>query len=136
VNQAGDYYVQCPYTAHPLLSWSPIIALGGIVVSSSGMKWGSYTKASRLKALTWGLEFLVGIEGMYIAFISLSGQAVFESYVGLLGYPLGFFFVLDSLRRQRAGRAAMVIATITILIVSAIFLFFALMFAVMMSEYP
>lgn len=136
VDQAGDYYAQCPYTAHPLFSWSPIIALSGLVVASIGVRiLGSKQSSLETKA-TLILESLAGIEGIWISFVSLFGQAVFESFLGLLGYPLGFFLVIDGLRRLKVGKTALILASVAILIFSGIIFFYALLAAVVLSEYP
>jgi hypothetical protein len=134
VNQAGDYYFLCPYTAYPLFPWSPLIALVGLLIGWIGVRGSSPMSVPFLGRFTWGLEILAGIEGIYISWVSLLGQAVFESYIGLLGYPLGFLFVLDGLRRPKAGRAVIALTAIAILVLSGILFFLVSIAAMMMSD--
>jgi len=42
------------------------------------------------------VEVLTGVEAVMVAFVSLFERPEFESFLGLLGYPIGFLLVLLS----------------------------------------
>lgn len=130
--QQGDYYVECPWTEHALFYWSPIVALAGILMSSVAVAADIDRWTRRLSTV---LEAAVGIEGMIIAFGTLLASYVLASIPGLLGYPIGFFAVLHSMRRMGARGSALVSAAVVILFVSGIVFFLMLVASIGMSEY-
>jgi len=137
VNQAisGDYYLECPYSNHRLLFWSPIIALSGVLLVSVGIRMTRGRPLVLVTKFAPAVEALTGVEAMIAAFFSLFMRPEFESFLGLLGYPIGFLLVLDGLRRSKASRGEIVSAAVMILLISGVFFFFALIVAMGMSEY-
>lgn len=135
VNQImeGDYYLECPSTEHPLFYWNPIIALPGILTFSLGSRRFHIDPWTRRLSVL--LEALVGFEGIVIAFGTLLGPWIFEAIPGLLGYPIGFFAVLHSMRRAGAGALAQISVASLILLVSGIVFFLMLIASIGMSEY-
>jgi hypothetical protein len=136
VNQTirGDYYLECPYTNHRLLFWSPVIALSGVLFVSVGIRTTRGKPLLPMPNFAAAVEVLTGAEAMIAAFFSLFMRPEFETYVGLLGYPIGFLLVLDGLRRRKASHGEIVSAAVIILLISGVF-FFALIGAMAMSEY-
>lgn len=137
VNQTikGDHYLQCPYTNHRLLFWSPIIALSGVSLVSVGIRATRGKLLVLMPKFAAAVEVLTGAEAMIAAFFSLFMRPEFETYVGLLGYPIGFLLVLDGLRRSKVSLGGIVSAAVMILLISGVFFFFALIGAMAMSEY-
>lgn len=131
----GDYYLQCPYTNHRLLFWSPIVALSGVLLFSAGIRVTRGKLFDRMSEFGPMVEALTGVEGMIVAFVSLFQRPEVETYVGLLGYPIGFLLVLDGLRRSKGSVAGIVSAAVMILLISAVIFFFALVAGMAISEY-
>jgi len=134
VNEQGHYYVECPYTDHPLFSWSPILAVVGVAVLSPVFA-GQEKRVSWPFRFVWILEILAGFEGMWIAFISLSGRLELRTYIGLLGWPIGFTLFLDGLRRNRVPKWAIVLAGLLVFLVSGWLYVMMALVAGMLSEY-
>ena len=128
----GDYYLECPIIDYPLLYWSPVIALVGILAFSlgSGLQIGRWTR--RLSLL---LEGLAGLEGILVAFWTLLGPWRFEAIPGLLGYPIGLFAILHSMRRTGAGASQLAMTAMIILFISGAVFFLMLIASIGMSEY-
>ena len=129
--QQGDYYVECPWTEHALFYWSPTLALAGILLSSLA-EVADIGRRTRLWSAM--LEAAVGIEAMIIAFVTLLAPWLPGSIPGLLGYPIGFFAVIHSMRRMGARGSALVSAAVVILFVSGIVFFFMLAWTMGASE--
>jgi len=128
----GDYYLECPIIEYPFVYWSPIIALVGILTFSLGsrLQIGRWTR--RLFVL---LEGLAGFEGMLVAFLTLVGPWRFEAILGLLGYPIGLFAILHSMRRTGAGASLLAMTAMMILFISGAVFFLMLIASIGMSEY-
>ena len=131
----GDYYLECPYANHRLLFWSPIVALSGVLLLSVGIHTTQGKPFVVVPKFAPTVEVLAGVEGMIVAFVSLFQRPEFEAYVGLLGYPIGFLLVLDGLIRSKSSVAGIASAAVMILLISGVFLFFALAAGMAMSEY-
>lgn len=128
----GDYYLECPSMDHPLFHWSPILALGGILTISRAR---SVQIGRWMRWLLTTVEGLAGLEGMAIAFATLLGPIMYEAIPGVLGYPIGFFAVLHSMRRSGAGSLALMSVASLILLVSGVMFFLMLIASIGMSEY-
>jgi hypothetical protein len=137
VNQMtrGDYYLECPYTSHRLLFWSPIVALSGVVLLSVGIRTDQRKPLSFVPKFAPTVELLTGVEGMMVAFISLFQRPEFETFVGLLGYPIGLLLVLDGLRRSKVSLAGIVSIAVMILLISGVVFYFMLVASAGLSEY-
>jgi len=70
-----------------------------------------------------------------VAFLSLFQRPEFETYVGLLGYPIGLLLILDGMRRSKASLAEIASAAVMIILVSGIVFYFMLVASVGVSEY-
>jgi len=72
---------------------------------------------------------------MIAAFLSLLQRPEFETYVGLLGYPIGFLLILEGMRRSKASLADIASTAVMIILVSGIVFYFMLVASVGLSEY-
>ena len=78
---------------------------------------------------------MTGAEGMVVGFLSLLQRPEFETYVGLLGYPVGFLLVLDVMRRSKVSLAGIAFTAVMIIPVSAIVFYLIPVASVGLSEY-
>ena len=70
-----------------------------------------------------------------MAFLSLFQRPEFETYVGLLGYPIGLLLILEGMRRSKVSLAEVAFTAVMIILVSGIVFYFMLVASVGVSEY-
>jgi len=106
VDQAmkGDYYLECPYTNSRLLFWSPIIALGVVLLFSVGIRMTRGKPLVPVPEFAPAVEVLTGIMAVMVAFVSLFERPEFEPFLCLWGCPIGFLPVLDGPIRSRLSK--------------------------------
>jgi len=72
---------------------------------------------------------------MIVAFLSLFQRPEFETYVGLLGYPIGLLLILEGMRRSKVSLAEVAFTAVMIILVSGIVFYFMLVAGAGLSEY-